>query len=78
MRLRDQSRAEWQGRAVIGSVPVSDKLMPTQQAALLIANLRAMEPELEAGAVVSLSPNAPAGSPAPAQVIVPRLFPVRS
>ena len=34
----------------------ADKLIPTQQAALLIANLPMMEPELEAGAVVSLSP----------------------
>lgn len=33
-----------------------DKLIPTQQAALIIANLPTIEPELEAGAVVSMSP----------------------
>lgn len=34
----------------------ADRLIPTQQAALLIANHPTMEPELVAGAVVSLSP----------------------
>jgi predicted nuclease of predicted toxin-antitoxin system len=34
----------------------ADRLIPTQQAALLIANLPTMEPELVSGAVVSLSP----------------------
>lgn len=34
----------------------ADKLIPTQQAALIIANLPTIEPELEAGAVVSMSP----------------------
>ncbi len=34
----------------------ADKLIPSRQAALPIANLPTMEPELEAGAVVSLLP----------------------
>ena len=34
----------------------ADKLTPAQQSALLIANMVTMIPELEAGAVVSLSP----------------------
>lgn len=34
----------------------TDRLTPTDQAALLIANLPTIEPELEAAAVVSISP----------------------
>lgn len=34
----------------------TDKLIPTEQAALLIANMPTIEPELQEGAVVSISP----------------------
>lgn len=50
----------------------ADKLIPVEQAALLVANLPTMEPELEAGAVVSLSPTHLRARRLPLKAIVPR------